>query len=132
MALDPNMKILIVDDMSTMRKIIKNMLQQVGFKNIEEADDGATAWPKIEQGLASGEPYQFIISDWNMPQMTGIDLLGKIKGNDKLKTVPFLMVTAEAEQGNVVIAVKAGVSNFIVKPFSAQVLKEKIDKIFNG
>jgi two-component system chemotaxis response regulator CheY len=109
-----------------------NMLQQVGFKNIEEADDGATAWPKIEQALAAGEPYQFIISDWNMPQMTGIDLLGKLKGNDKLKTVPFLMVTAEAEQGNVVIAVKAGVSNFIVKPFSAQVLKEKIDKIFNG
>jgi two-component system chemotaxis response regulator CheY len=132
MALDPNMKILIVDDMSTMRKIIKNMLHQVGFKNIEEADDGATAWPKIEQALAAGEAFQFIISDWNMPQMTGIDLLGKIKGNDKLKSVPFLMVTAEAEQGNVVIAVKAGVSNFIVKPFSAQVLKEKIDKIFNG
>jgi len=131
MAIDPNLKILVVDDMSTMRKIIKNMLKQVGFTNIDEADDGATAWPKLEEALSSGEPYQFIISDWNMPQMTGIDLLGKIKANDKLKTVPFLMVTAEAEQGNVVIAVKAGVSNFIVKPFSAQVLKEKIDKIFN-
>ncbi len=131
MALKADMKILIVDDMATMRKIIKNMLVQIGFTNLAEADDGATAWPLIEAGVASGKPFEFIISDWNMPQMSGLDLLKKIRETESLKKLPFLMVTAEAEQGNVVIAVKAGVSNFIVKPFSALTLKEKIDKIFN-
>ncbi|EQC50237.1 response regulator receiver domain protein [Bacteriovorax sp. BSW11_IV] len=131
MALNANMKILVVDDMATMRKIIKNMLGQIGFKNITEADDGATAWPMIENALQTNEPYQFIVSDWNMPQMTGLELLKKVRATEQTQKLPFLMITAEAEQGNVVIAVKAGVSNFIVKPFSAQVLKEKIDKIFN-
>jgi len=131
MALKTNMKILVVDDMSTMRKIIKNMLTQVGFTNITEADDGATAWPLIEGAIKEGKPYEFILSDWNMPQMSGLDLLKKVRETSGLEKLPFLMITAEAEQGNVVIAVKAGVSNFIVKPFSAQVLKEKIDKIFN-
>lgn len=125
------MKILVVDDMATMRKIIKNMLTQVGFTNITEADDGATAWPLIQDAQKAGEPFEFIVSDWNMPKMTGLDLLKNLRENDAFKTLPFLMITAEAEQGNVVIAVKAGVSNFIVKPFSAQVLKEKVDKIFN-
>lgn len=131
MALNANMKILVVDDMATMRKIIKNMLGQIGFKNITEADDGATAWPMIENALQTNDPYQFIVSDWNMPQMTGLELLKKVRETEQTQKLPFLMITAEAEQGNVVIAVKAGVSNFIVKPFSAQVLKEKIDKIFN-
>ena len=124
------MKILVIDDMATMRKIIKNMLGQIGFKNITEADDGATAWPMIQEALGSPEPYEFIVSDWNMPQMSGLDLLKKVRETEELKKLPFLMITAEAEQGNVVIAVKAGVSNFIVKPFSAAVLKEKIEKIF--
>jgi two-component system chemotaxis response regulator CheY len=132
MALKASMKILIIDDMSTMRKIIKNMLTQIGFKNLTEADDGATAWPLIQEALTTGEPYEFIVSDWNMPQMTGLDLLKKIRADERIKATPFLMITAEAEQGNVVVAVKAGVSNFIVKPFSAQTLKEKIDKIFNA
>jgi len=131
MALKANMKILVIDDMATMRKIIKNMLGQIGFTNIDEADDGATALPMIEGATSSGEPYEFIVSDWNMPQMTGLELLKTLRASDQYKALPFLMITAEAEQGNVVIAVKAGVSNFIVKPFSAQVLKEKIDKIFN-
>jgi two-component system, chemotaxis family, chemotaxis protein CheY len=124
------MKILVVDDMSTMRKIIKNMLTQIGFTNISEADDGAPAWEMIKQGLENNQPFEFVVSDWNMPQMTGLQLLQNVRANDKLKSLPFLMVTAEAEQSNVVIAVKAGVSNFIVKPFSAAVLKEKIEKIF--
>lgn len=131
MALKASMKILVIDDMSTMRKILKNMLVQMGFKNIEEADDGSTALPKIKEAHAAGEPFEFIVSDWNMPQMSGLDLLKDLRASEEFKSLPFLMVTAEAEQGNVVIAVKAGVSNFIVKPFSAQVLKEKIDKIFS-
>ena len=106
------------------------MLGQIGFTNITQADDGATAWPLIEKAHADGEPYEFILSDWNMPVMSGLDLLKKIRATESLAKTPFLMITAEAEQGNVVIAVKAGVSNFIVKPFSAQVLKEKIEKIF--
>lgn len=130
MALKADIKILVVDDMSTMRKIIKNMLGQIGFTNITEADDGATAWPMIESASKEGAPYEFIISDWNMPQMSGLDLLKKVRATPGMEKLPFLMITAEAEQGNVVIAVKAGVSNFIVKPFSPQVLKEKIDKIF--
>ena len=131
MAIKSDIKILVVDDMTTMRKIIKNMLTQTGFTNISEADDGATAWPMIEGAIKEGQPYQFIISDWNMPQLSGLDLLKNVRATPGLEKLPFLMITAEAEQGNVVIAVKAGVSNFIVKPFSAQVLKEKIDKIFN-
>ncbi|HLE11163.1 MAG: histidine kinase [Bdellovibrionales bacterium RIFOXYD12_FULL_39_22] len=131
MTLKADMRILVVDDMATMRKIIKNMLTQIGFTNIQEADDGSTAWKKMEDAIASGAPYEFIVSDWNMPQLSGLDFLKKIRSVESLKNLPFLMITAEAEQGNVVIAVKAGVSNFIVKPFSAQVLKEKIDKIFN-
>ena len=131
MALKAGMKILVVEDMATMRKIIKNMLGQIGFTNIAEANDGAEAWPMIQQNLEAGDPYEFIVSDWNMPIMDGLALLKNIREHDQLKELPFLMITAEAEQGNVVIAVQAGVSNFIVKPFSAAVLKEKIDKIFN-
>ena len=130
MAMKADIKILVVDDMSTMRKIIKNMLSQIGFTNITEADDGATAWPLIQGAIQEGKPYEFIVSDWNMPQMSGLDLLKNVRSTEGLEKLPFLMITAEAEQGNVVIAVKAGVSNFIVKPFSAAVLKEKIDKIF--
>ena len=131
MAIKADIKILVVDDMSTMRKIIKNMLGQIGFTNITEADDGATAWPMIENGIKTGAPFEFIVSDWNMPQMSGLDLLTKVRATPGMEKLPFLMITAEAEQGNVVTAVKAGVSNFIIKPFSAAVLKEKIDKIFN-
>lgn len=132
MGLKASMKILVIDDMATMRKIIKNMLSQMGFKNITEADDGKTALPLIEESYKTGDPFEFIVSDWNMPGMSGLDLLKKLRSTDQFKAVPFLMVTAEAEQSNVVIALKAGVSNFIVKPFSAVTLKEKVEKIFNN
>jgi two-component system chemotaxis response regulator CheY len=130
MAFDPTQKILIVDDMSTMRKIIKNMMGKMGCTNLYEADDGEPAWQMIQDAHELGQPYQFIVSDWNMPKLTGLDLLKNIRSDEKFKALPFLMVTAEAEQSNVIVAVKAGVSNFVVKPFSIVTLKEKIDKIF--
>lgn len=130
MAFNPKQKILIVDDMSTMRKIIKNMLTKMGCDNLTEAEDGDPAWKMIQEAHDAGSPYEFIVSDWNMPGMTGLDLLKHIREDERFKTLPFLMITAEAEQSNVVIAVKAGVSNFIVKPFAITTLKEKIDKIF--
>ncbi len=126
MPYDKNMKILVVDDFSTMRRILKNILRQLGFTNIVEADDGATA-----VGLLEREKVDFIISDWNMPQMTGIELLRHVRQTEELKDMPFLMVTAEAQQENIIEAVKAKVSNYIVKPFTADTLNEKIEKIFN-
>ncbi|MBT3234390.1 MAG: response regulator [Bdellovibrionales bacterium] len=131
MAINKDMKVLVVDDMATMRKIIRNMLTQEGFKSVEDADDGESAWPLLEDASKEGTPFDFIISDWNMPKMSGITLLQKIRQHETIKDTPFLMVTAESEQGNVVTAVKAGVSNFIVKPFSSAVLMEKIEKIFD-
>ncbi len=125
MGFDPNMRVLVVDDFSTMRRIVKNILRQLGFMNIIEADDGSTAWEIINK-----EKIDFIVSDWNMPIMTGIELLRKVRSTDHLAQTPFLMVTAEAQQENILEAVQAGVSNYIVKPFTAEVLKQKIDKIF--
>jgi two-component system, chemotaxis family, chemotaxis protein CheY len=125
MAVDLKIKILIVDDMSTMRRIVKNALKQIGFTNMEEAEDGTTALSKLR-----AEPFNFVVSDWNMPNMTGLDLLKAIRSDEALKGLPVLMVTAEAKQENIVEAVQAGVSNYIVKPFTAETLKEKIDKIF--
>lgn len=130
MALNLKMKTIVIDDMLTMRKIITKMLKQIGFTNIQEADDGATAWPMIEEAINSGEPFEFIVSDWNMPKMTGLELLERIRKDERTKKLPFLMITAEAEQSNVLKVVKAGVSNFIVKPFTPETMKEKIDKIF--
>ena len=125
MPFDPNMRVLVVDDFSTMRRIIKNILRQLGFTNIVEADDGTTAWDVLNK-----DKIEFVISDWNMPQMTGIDLLRKVRGSDEFADMPFLMVTAEAQQENIIEAVQAKVSNYIVKPFTPETLKQKIDKIF--
>lgn len=125
MAYDPNMRVLVVDDFSTMRRIIKNILRQLGFNNIVEADDGTTAWDVLNK-----DKIDFIVSDWNMPQMTGIDLLRKVRASDEFGDLPFLMVTAEAQQENIIEAAQAKVSNYIVKPFTAETLKHKIDKIF--
>ncbi|MBN2233022.1 MAG: chemotaxis response regulator CheY [Deltaproteobacteria bacterium] len=125
--MNPNMKILIVDDFSTMRRIIKNILRQLGFNNVHEADDGATAWPKIQ-----AEPFDLIITDWNMPKMSGLELLKAIRNDDNLKDMPVLMVTAEALKENIIEAVKAGVSNYIVKPFTAETMQEKLTKIFGS
>ena len=125
MPADPNMKILVVDDMSTMRRIVKNIMKQLGFANVEEAENGQEALDKLR-----AESFGFVISDWNMPVMTGIDLLRAIRADDKLKAIPVLMVTAEAQKENLVEAIKAGVSNYIVKPFTAETIQEKMNKIF--
>lgn len=125
MPANTNMRILVVDDFSTMRRIIKNILRQLGFNNIEEADDGSTGWELLNKG-----GIDFIISDWNMPQMTGIEFLRKVRASEEFSDLPFLMVTAEAQQENIIEAVQAKVSNYIVKPFTAETLKQKIDKIF--
>ena len=125
MPADPNMKILVVDDMATMRRIVKNILKQLGFTNIEEAENGQEGLQKLQGGT-----FGFVVSDWNMPVMTGIDMLRAIRADDKLKAIPVLMVTAEAQQANLVEAVQAGVSNYIVKPFTAETMQEKLGKIF--
>ncbi|ARU57561.1 chemotaxis response regulator receiver CheY [Oleiphilus messinensis] len=119
------MKILVVDDFSTMRRIIKNLLRDLGFTNADEADDGSTALPMLQTGK-----YDFLVTDWNMPGMTGIDLLKAVRADDNLKSLPVLMVTAEAKRDQIVAAAQAGVNGYVVKPFTAAVLKEKIEKIF--
>ena len=123
--MDKNMKILIVDDFSTMRRIIKNLLRDLGYNNTHEADDGNTALPMLKNG-----DYQFVVTDWNMPGMQGIDLLKAIRLDDKLKHLPVLMVTAEAKREQIIEAAQAGVNGYIVKPFTSATLKEKLDKIF--
>jgi two-component system chemotaxis response regulator CheY len=119
------MKILIVDDFSTMRRIIKNLLRDLGFTNTSEADDGQTALPMLQQGN-----FDFLITDWNMPGMEGIELLKRVRADDNLKSMPVLLVTAEAKKEQIVEAAQAGVNGYIVKPFTAGTLKEKIEKIF--
>lgn len=119
------MRVLVVDDFSTMRRIVRNILRQLGFQNVVEADDGTSAWEVLNR-----EKIDFIVSDWNMPQMTGIDLLRKVRSSEQFANIPFLMVTAEAQQENIIEAVQAKVSNYIVKPFTADTMKQKIDKIF--
>jgi len=126
MAINKNMRILVVDDFSTMRRIIKNILRQLGFSNIVEADDGTTAWEVLNK-----DKIDFIVSDWNMPKMTGIELLRKVRASEEFADLPFLMVTAEAQQENIIEAVQAKVSNYIVKPFTADTLQKKIEKIFD-
>ena len=119
------MKILIVDDFSTMRRIIKNLMRDLGFTNTSEADDGATALPMLQGG-----GYDFLITDWNMPQMTGLELLKAVRADPNLSKMPILLVTAEAKKQQIVEATQAGVNGYIVKPFTAATLKEKIEKIF--
>ncbi len=126
MGVDKSMKILVVDDFSTMRRIVKNILRQLEFSNIVEADDGSTALEILQK-----DTINMIISDWNMPKMTGLELLKAVRADDALKDIPFLMVTAEAQQENIIEAVKSGVSNYIVKPFTAETLGQKIDQVFN-
>lgn len=120
------MKILVVDDFSTMRRIIKNLLKDLGFTNIQEADDGSTALPMLQQG-----DFDFVVTDWNMPGMQGIDLLRAIRADANLKHIPVLMVTAEAKKEQIVAAAQAGVNGYVIKPFTAATLKEKLAKIFD-
>lgn len=125
MSYNKNMRVLVVDDFSTMRRIVRNILKQLGFTNVVEADDGTTAWE-----ILNSQGADFIVSDWNMPKMTGIDLLRKVRASEEFADLPFLMVTAEAQQENIIEAVQAKVSNYIVKPFTADTLGQKIEKIF--
>ncbi|MBU0484011.1 MAG: chemotaxis response regulator CheY [Proteobacteria bacterium] len=127
MMANTNMKVLIVDDFATMRRIVKNILTQLGYKNIIEADDGTTALELLKH-----EKVDMIISDWNMPKMTGLELLKAVRADAAMKDLPFIMVTAEAQQDNIILAVKAKVSQYVVKPFTADTLGEKIDKVFGG
>ena len=127
MALDPSMSVLVVDDYSTMVRIIRNLLRQLGFQDVDEANNGEAALAKMHS-----KRYGLVISDWNMEPMTGYDLLCKMRADPGLQQTPFIMVTAESKTENVVAAKKAGVSNYIVKPFNAQTLKAKIEAVFGG
>ncbi len=122
--LDPNLHVLIIDDFATMRKIERNILSQLGIKNVDEADDGTTALPKIQQ-----TNYDVILLDWNMPQMSGLELLKAVRSNPNTKNVPIIMVTAEALKDNIVAAAQAGVNDYVVKPFTAAVLEDKLAKV---
>ncbi|MCC6156748.1 MAG: response regulator [Deltaproteobacteria bacterium] len=122
-----SLKILTVDDFFSMRRIVKNLLKDLGYDEVLEADDGSTAWKTLEE-----QKIDFIISDWNMPKMTGLDLLKKVRSDERMKGIPFLMVTAESEKGNVIEAVQAGVTNYIVKPFTPEVFKQKVEQIIAG
>jgi two-component system chemotaxis response regulator CheY len=125
--MDLNMKVMIVDDFATMRRILRNILKQIGFKNIIEADDGKHALKELKK-----EKVDLIMCDWNMPEMPGIELLKNVRSDDELKEIPFVMVTAEAQKDNILEAVKSGVSNYVVKPFTAETITEKLSKIFGG
>jgi two-component system chemotaxis response regulator CheY len=125
MSLDKNMNVLIVDDYKTMLRIIKNLLGQIGFPNVDEATDGGMAFQKLKE-----KKYGLVISDWNMEPMSGYELLQKVRGEEALKSIPFIMVTAESKTENVIAAKQAGVSNYIVKPFNAETLKQKIESVF--
>jgi len=122
---DPKTKFLVVDDFSTMRRIVRNLLKELGYTNVDEAEDGAIALQKLQGG-----GFDFVVTDWNMPNMTGLELLHAVRANAQLKALPVLMVTAEAKKENIVAAAQAGASGYIVKPFTAATLSEKISKIF--
>lgn len=122
---DKNLNFLVVDDFSTMRRIVRNLLKELGYNNVEEAEDGADALTKLKSGQ-----FQFVVSDWNMPNLDGLEMLKKIRADDSLKDLPVLMVTAEAKKENIIAAAQAGASGYVVKPFSAAVLEEKLNKIF--
>jgi two-component system chemotaxis response regulator CheY len=124
---DKNMKFLVVDDFSTMRRIVRNLLKELGFVNVDEAEDGAVALQKLRGG-----GFGFVVSDWNMPNMDGLTLLKHIRSDDALKKIPVLMVTAEAQKENIVAAAQAGASGYVVKPFTAATLDEKLNKIFQN
>jgi len=122
---DKNLKFLVVDDFSTMRRIVRNLLKELGYTNVDEAEDGVVALQKL-----NGGNFQFVVTDWNMPNMTGIELLKAIRADSTLKHLPVLMITAEAKKENIVEAAQNGASGYIVKPFTAATLEEKLDKIF--
>jgi two-component system chemotaxis response regulator CheY len=124
---DPTMKFLVVDDFSTMRRIVRNLLKELGYTNAEEAEDGVVAL-----NMLRANKFDFVVSDWNMPNMTGIELLKNIRADESLKNLPVLMITAEARKENIIEAAQAGANGYIVKPFTAATLDEKLTKIFKN
>ncbi|HEY8085962.1 MAG TPA: chemotaxis response regulator CheY [Methylophilaceae bacterium] len=122
---DKNMKFLVVDDFSTMRRIIRNLLKELGFTNVDEAEDGVAALNKLQSGR-----FEFVVTDWNMPNMTGLELLRNIRQDPLIKDLPVLLVTAEAKRENIVAAAQSGANGYIVKPFTATTLEEKLNRIF--
>jgi two-component system, chemotaxis family, chemotaxis protein CheY len=126
-AVSKDMRFLVVDDFSTMRRIIKNLLHDLGYPNVTEADDGKTALPMLQSG-----GYDFLISDWNMPGMSGLDLIKAVRSDAKLAKLPVLMLTAEAKREQIIEAAQAGVNGYVIKPFTAETLKEKLDKILGA
>ena len=124
---DKNMRFLVVDDFSTMRRIVRNLLKELGFSNVDEAEDGAVAFQKLKAG-----GFDFVVSDWNMPNMDGLTMLQQIRADADLKGLPVLMVTAEAKKENIIAAAQAGASGYVVKPFTAATLDEKLSKIFQN
>ena len=127
MAIDMSMPVLVVDDYNTMIRIIRNLLKQLGFEDVDDASDGSAALAKLRE-----KKYGLVISDWNMEPMTGYELLKQVRSNPDISTTPFIMITAESKTENVIAAKKAGVNNYIVKPFNADTLKTKIDAVFAG
>jgi two-component system, chemotaxis family, chemotaxis protein CheY len=125
--MDLNMKVLVVDDFATMRRIVKNVLKQIGFTNITEMENGREAIKELK-----ANPYDLVLCDWNMPEMTGIEVLNEVRAEPSLKDLPFVMVTAEAQKDNIIEAVKAGVTSYVVKPFTAETIDEKLRKVFKG
>lgn len=124
---DKNMKFLVVDDFSTMRRIVRNLLKELGYTNVDEAEDGIAGLNKLK-----GSNFEFVVTDWNMPNMTGIDMLRAIRADASLKHLPVLMITAEAKKENIIEAAKAGANGYIVKPFTAATMEEKLEKIFQN
>ncbi len=122
---DKNLRFLVIDDFATMRRIVRNLLQDLGFKNVEEAEDGQDALTKLRASR-----FDFVISDWNMPNLDGLQLLTEMRKDDSLKAIPVLMVTAEAKKENIIAAAQAGANGYVVKPFTAATLEEKLNKIF--
>lgn len=122
---DQNLRFLVVDDFATMRRIVRNLLKDLGYNNVEEAEDGNDALGKLQLS-----PFDFVISDWNMPNMDGLQLLNEIRKDERFKAIPVLMVTAEAKKENIIAAAQAGASGYVVKPFTAAILEEKLNKIF--
>lgn len=127
----PNTKFLIVDDFATMRKVVKKIFVELGYSDIQEAEDGKVALQLIQQAADGGAPFQCIVSDWNMPNMTGLELLKACKADPKLKEIPFMLVTAESEKEQIIEAARSGVSEYVVKPFNAATLKEKLTRVYN-
>jgi len=123
--MDLDMEVLVVDDFATMRRILKNILKQIGFTKISEADDGKSALNMLKK-----QKFDLLLCDWNMPGMSGLELLNEVRSDNELKDTPFVMVTAEAQKDNILAAVQAGVSNYVVKPFTAETISEKLEKVF--